>query len=1304
MKNRFISKIILLALLINSALEASASSGKLYTSSYMSSGLVTCITQDQKGFLWVGTMNGLNRFDGYRFNIYTHDSDNGRSIIHNTISYIYASRKGEVWIGTICGLSKYDATADDFESIQLSEDTTARPRITTIAEAKDGTLYVGTQGFGLYEIKSGSHKAKQTSQFAYGGNDNYYSCLFIDSKQRFWTADNDGSVTCFQTSGRKPRAVVHQKMDVGSVMRFVEDVDGSIVMACQHGIMRYNGKTIEREAQGNAYASYNAAILSSTGEVLLGSNGSGVLCLTRQGETQSLKLSNDNIDLASVNATALFEDSSHNLWIGCAERGLAFVQAGRSPFEFLPISRFDLKTSGVVTSMCHDEKGDAYVVLSGGKLYHRNAQTGDVNRLTAPANSTYIYRDSHERMWIGAGDDLYQYDPQTGRSQLKASFDCIDLRSLCDDHNGNLYISMFGKGLCVYNPQTGQQKKYSMFDKDDPQRGHLCNDWIIRLMCARDGKIWIATAAGLQCFDPQTQSFKSQGWNNMMEGQAVESLGEYTNGNILLGTLNGLQLYDVKTKKISRFPNSEKLKDLKIDYIVCEKNGDLWCSTSMGIWHYSRQKQQFGSYINGMGLSGHEYLSGVGMSSRQDRVAFGTPDGVVMFSPSIINNASRTIKAPALTDIIVGGINISKLPKSERQRIVDGAVIDAEKISFSHIDNSFTLLFSSFDFANIDDMQLEYRIGNDKWTANGEGNNTISFTHLQSGRYKLEVRTNSHGVLSESRFYTIVIRAPWYATKTAYFIYMLLLAGIAYVVVRIYQQQRRRELDEEKMQFLINATHDIRTPLTLILNPLHQLMRQSDGTNTDDMDKLQTINHNANRVLTLVNQILDIRKMDKMQMRLHCRETSMVQIISEACKAFEYDAKKRGIAFSFQHEADVNAYVDRTQFGKVLTNLLSNAFKYTDEGGEISVRLTVDEQNAMIDVSDTGTGLKEEDLENIFKRFYQSAGHTVVGGEGTGIGLNLCKMVVEMHHGTISARNRSDVRGSIFSVSIPLGKEHLKPEDIVVEDAESTPVKHPGTSYRVLLVDDDCEITDYISDQLAQYYHFTVCRNGKQAIGELLSEKRYDIVVSDIMMPEMDGFTLLRLIKTNSNISHIPVILLTTEAAIGNRLQGLERGADAFLAKPFMLDELRATIDNLIANRLKLKGKFSGAQQQTENVEQQDVPDNDKELMDRIMKSINKNIGDSDFNVEMLCRDICVSRTQLHRKMKELTGLSTSEFIRNIRLEQAARLLKERHVNVSQVAYALGFTNTAHFSKVFKQHFGVSPSEYGRRENESAEE
>jgi DNA-binding response OmpR family regulator/anti-sigma regulatory factor (Ser/Thr protein kinase) len=400
-------------------------------------------------------------------------------------------------------------------------------------------------------------------------------------------------------------------------------------------------------------------------------------------------------------------------------------------------------------------------------------------------------------------------------------------------------------------------------------------------------------------------------------------------------------------------------------------------------------------------------------------------------------------------------------------------------------------------------------------------------------------------------------------------------------------------------------------------------------------------------------------------------------------------------------------WVDRGQFDKVVTNLLSNAFKYSQDGGAITISLTEDGDYATVRVTDNGVGLDYDSLRHIFERFYQGGNSRRMHIDGTGIGLNLCKMIVDMHHGTITAENRSDgQQGSVFTVKLPLGNAHLKPEEIENTSqqpahAGQQPAANSSARYRVLIVDDDREIGNYISSELGHYYKFTICSNGREGLKELLTNP-YDLVISDVMMPEMDGFTMLRMIKTNLNISHLPVIMLTSKADVGNRLEGLERGADAFLAKPFNMEELRMNIENLIHSRLHLKGKYSGAQQQAELLETPEVKGNDELLMERIMKSVNKNLSDSDFNVEMLCQEVGISRAQLHRKMKEMTGISTSEFIRNIRLEQAARLLKEQKINVTQVAYTVGFSNLAHFSTIFRKHFGVAPSDYAGLEGDKS--
>ena len=431
---------------------------------------------------------------------------------------------------------------------------------------------------------------------------------------------------------------------------------------------------------------------------------------------------------------------------------------------------------------------------------------------------------------------------------------------------------------------------------------------------------------------------------------------------------------------------------------------------------------------------------------------------------------------------------------------------------------------------------------------------------------------------------------------------------------------------------------------------------------------------------------LDIRKIDKRQMKLQCQETDMVQYVGNVLKSYDYTAKERNIDFSYKPAIDkLNVWLDRSALDKVVDNLLSNAFKYTYDGGSIEVRVAEGDHNtAVLQVVDTGMGIKG-DTSRLFDRFYSNSHSLHI--EGTGIGLNLCKMMVEMHHGTIEAANRDDVQGSVFTVHLPLGKAHLSAEDILIpEEKDQVQRQKAQTSYKVLVVDDDEEIGNYIAQELGGYYHITAVTNGREALRLLLStdtDRQYDLVVSDVMMPEMDGFTMLRMIKKNMNLSHIPVVMLTSKSDVANRLEGLERGADAFLAKPFDMEELHVVINNLISKNLLLKGKFSGIQQQKDKVVETNVRGNDEILMERVMKVINEHLSDSDFGVDMLTKEVGISRAQLHRKMKEITGLPISEFIRNIRLEQAVRLLKEQKVNVTQVAYSVGFSSLPHFSTVF---------------------
>lgn len=548
------------------------------------------------------------------------------------------------------------------------------------------------------------------------------------------------------------------------------------------------------------------------------------------------------------------------------------------------------------------------------------------------------------------------------------------------------------------------------------------------------------------------------------------------------------------------------------------------------------------------------------------------------------------------------------------------------------------------------------------------------------------------------------VLAPWYLTVWAKLIYLSLVLGFMAAVIFIYLHKKKRDLEEAKMQFLINATHDIRSPLTLIMEPLKKLKERLGNAEEYQAD-IDTIDRNAQRLLTLVNQILDKRRLDKHQTNLSCRETNLVEFSQGLVSLFTYNANLRGINIRLEMpETPVNAWIDRNKLDKAIANLLSNAFKYTPNGGEIIFRIEKQDKKVLLYVIDSGKGLgKNDDAKTLFERFYQGKNSADMHLGGSGIGLNLCRSIVRLHGGDVYAHNREDGKsGACFIIELPLGKEHLKNNQIYSDNGKTKKKQQRDAASRnckILLVDDDIEICRYLKSELSDWYRFVICNNGKEALNQLFSDD-FDLVISDVVMPEMDGIALLKNIKGNANISHVPVIMLTSKTEISDRLEGIKLGADAYLAKPFSLEELHLTIDNLIDNVRRLKGKFSGALKQDDKVDKIEVKGYDEELMERIMKVVNENMSDSDFNVEKMCDEVGVSRTQLHRKLKEITGVPTSEFLRNIRLNEAARLIREHKINITQVSYMVGFANNSHFSTAFKKYFGMSPTEYAAKYTE----
>ena len=1276
-----------------------ADSGELFTSGKLSSSLINCIVQDKYGYIWVGTEYGLSKFDGYRFTNYLHNEDDTTSITDNIISDLLVDKKGNLWIGCAKGLMRYNYETNNFSRLQFPDGR--KPRIYSMVESHRGDILLGTAGYGLYSVKNNGIEKTANNRFtikwerAYAKRDSdvFFTHIYEDKHQYLWQSSHLSTFTRFiEKQGKVQRKDF--KSPYGAPVAFIQHRPQAMLIVCMYGIIYYDYRTGRIADAGydlgtfKNHVTINNATFDHDGNLYISTSEHGALIIKKgSNKVEQLENSNSNFNLSTAFVNDIIEDKDNNLWIGCYKKGLYLLNQRQQAFSSWSFSAQNYIIGSSVSSIAPGENGETWCTVQNSGVFCFDASGKIIAHPTSPAGTCIIYKDRRGAYWISNGSALYSYNPHTGTYQEKLTFTSAGIYCMTDDNQGNLYISVYSKGLYIYNVESGKVTVLNMRQRGN--KGFLCNDWVRSMAFDHTGHLWIGTSNGVSCLNTKTLSFKDFGWNIILKDRQANGICEGKNGNMIIGTEEGLYLFDRKNNKTLALPHAEVLKGKQVCSIIKDHQGDLWISTTMGIWQYDQKNRQFIGHINGNGLTTREYVLGSSMHTASDLIAFGTSDGITTFYPERVRAKKMELGDVHLTNFIIDGKPINCL---------------TDEFTIPYEENSFTLEFSLLNYRNTDNISFQYRINEGKWNSTNEGSNAVSFNKLKPGSYTLEVRAMSNGNFSKkSTIIHIKVCDPWYASTWAFLLYFLTAAGIILYIIYRYERHRKEDLEETKMQFLINATHDIRSPLTLIMGPLNKLKtRITDAESKQDID---TIDRNAQRLLLLVNQILDERKIDKDQMHLHCQKTDLKEFLRGIMSLYNFNAQERSITLSLKEdeslkeEGNLQVWIDRINFDKVISNLLSNAMKYTSDGGEITLIIGKNKESAIIKVEDTGIGLKEEKTDRLFERFYQGNNNSDIHIEGTGIGLNLCRALVKMHGGTIRAYNRTDgIKGSCFEVNIPLGKEHLKPEEILQEDgtktAESTGKRtQANRNFNILIVDDDAEIAHYIKTELSDWYRFEHASNGKEGLKMLLTGK-YDLVISDVMMPEMDGVTMLKKIKGNSNVSDIPVILLTSKSEVENRLEGLRKGADAFLAKPFNMEELHILIDNLVDNVRRIRGKYSGAQGQKAKIEQIQVKGNNDALMERVMKYMNEHLADPDLNVEKLTEDVGISRAQLHRKLKEIAGVSAGEFIRNLRLEQAARLIEEGQINITQVAYSVGFSNQTHFSTVFKKHYGMSPSEY----------
>lgn len=1287
-----------------------------YDSKQLTCDLITSICQDKDGFIWIGTDYGLNKFNGIQFTHYYNNPKDSTSLSDNSVKALMLDNEGTLWVGGIGGLQYYVPEENAFRTIKFEE--TSSFHIMCITQLRSGEIWVGSSGRGIFRIRKDTGTGVQMTDIPDVSEHAHYGVIYEDRHGSIWIGVNGTGLLRYDPSTRTSKIYTRAILDGGSsISGMAEDHSGNLLLSTGTTAYRYdreNDSFIKIE-HNESWLPTRSILVSQQGTRYLATFGKGLKVIQPDlKELRSETITLPFIDVNNAKVRAIYEDRNQNLWIGCYHKGMVMVSKESTPFHFWSIPTREYPKAGVITALHKDNDGHIVSGIENEGVFKINSE-GNVTEHLFPGRSfSSIYKDYSGNLWFGGYySGLYMQDTKGNVHFMLPEIKLKDIKKITGDEKGNLYLALFGAGFIRYHIPTQTVTEYQSTS------GGLRNNWIYTLLMDSKERLWIGHCNGVDYFNPVTEKFTpvlSQALGSFI----TYSLLEDVRGNIWAGTNKGLMCYHPETKELKHYDEEDGLSNNFVYGLAEDERGNIWCSTLKGINLIKVAENKIASYYSERGLVDNEYTIGASYQSMNGVINFGGIKGITTFHPDSVAT-QKGQSAVILSNLYLGGEVVTTKSKSGGKPILDAFVTRADKISLAYEDNTFTLEFSTLDYRNSGNIFYEYRIREyeKSWTSTQLGVNQITYNHLNSGKYTFEIRACENGQYTPVKVILIDIAAPWWRSSLAYVCYVLILL---IVVLQIYLSVRRRhqkEMSEERIKLFINLSHEIRSPMTLIVSPLENLLKRD--YDADTMKMLRLMQKNANRIINLMNQLLDMRKIEKGQLNIHCVETELVDYMKELISLFTYQAEKRNINLHFDYEQDeLPAWIDPNNFDKVLVNLLSNAFKYTPDGGEIRINLREkvnelsigDLQHSIeIEVIDSGAGIDANKLEKIFERFYQAPSNGSNGSIGFGIGLNLCRMIVKLHHGTIHASNRQDAQGSCFIIRIPYGKDHLKKSELADSDSKTNPrvpsvlelsheieedmakTKYHKTNYRIVIVDDDDEILRFLQAELGSQHKVYVCRNGKEGLQVILKQQP-DIIISDVVMPEMDGISLLKAIRSNPNVSHIPFILLTSKAEYKDRIEGLSKGADVYLGKPFVVEELKVHIKNLIETRLLLKGMFSGVRDQEGKIDMAENKSGDERLMERVMNVMNKFLDDSEFNVEMLAREVGLSRVQLHRKMKDITGVSTSVFIRNLRMKKAATLLQEGKLNISEIADAVGFDNQANFATVFKKFYGTSPSEY----------
>ena len=1328
-----------------------AQSGKLFnTDNQLSSNLATQVFQDKSGFIWIATRNGLNIYDGYNITVIKKDMSNFLGLNSNYINSIAQDEKEHILLGT--NNSLLELTGSEFLKIPMldSKGKELATYVKQIYPLRNKDVAVATSGYGIMLKKQDEQKCHAMKGEV--EKLKYIHKLLEDKRGRLWIITEDGKLYRKETNGR---VTSHFAGTEGvSAQDILQDALGNLYLASKNQgvyLLRTGSNAFARISNignlpiGNIYISRN-------NKLYIGCDGLGIYVYDPQtGFLQDNPLFSRLVNLAKSKVTSIIEDNHGNIWVSMLQKGVFMQRNIQNDFNYMGFRLGSLNVIGenCVTSLSINQGNQVWVGTDKDGLYLFNIATRNVEgHLLNQSTVLTLCKDQQGRTWVGTYTDGLGYMDAAGSFHpvdlgISKSVGIFDIKQ---DPQGNIWIATMGKGLFCLQKDGSRRNYKAKYGADNNLKvNSLPNDYLVKMALSKDGNhVYIATSVGLACLDRKRNSWVStfKGINCLNKNRFSHCVFVDSKDHVWYGTEDGAFCFDFrKGIKPKLYSTANGLTDNSVTSITEDYQGNIWLGTIKGLNKLALKSGTITKFYAESGLQSNEF-SDASVCTTQDGkiILMGGSGGLNWFQADQVRQHPWQAKV-VISGFILNNKMVTPGMESGSYTITDNWSTFSRDFQLSHEDNTFTLQLSTLTYNDVEQISYVYSINGDAWRTVPAGQNELAFSHMAPGSYKYRIKAICNGYETPVKEFTIIVHPAWYASIWAKLFYLLLLIAAIMLYLRhrkhqmedqliLQQHIHAEEMGEAKIKFFMNISHEIRTPLTLIITPLLSLIKEDKEPHRQGIYEI--IRKNSERILHLINQMMDLRKIDKGQMVMRMCKTDMVSFINEEYDLFKQQAIAKSIDFEYQHDCEeLPVWIDRNNFDKVIINTLSNAFKFTPTAGHILLSLTHTGHHAYISIKDSGIGIPKDKLETIFQRFYQTPADPNERNVGTGIGLDLTRSLVELHYGTISARNNEGEKGSKFEhgsefiIRIPLGKDHLKPEEIIEEEemkkeqnnelaeaeqekqlaenndqpaetlnnSDTTPASAKGAKAEIVIVEDEEDIQEYLKAQLSSDFKIRTYPNGKVALNEILKNKP-DLVISDIMMPEMDGTTLCAKLKSNINTNDVPIILLTAKSREEDQLEGLQTGADAYILKPFNMDILHRNIINLLTVRRTLRNKFTGNESQNHQVEQIEMQTPDNSLMQRVMEVINENINDSDLSVDMIAQKVGISRVHLHRKMKELTNQTPHSFIRNIRLQQAAKLLKDGKQSITDVMYACGFSNSASFSTMFKNLYGCSPREY----------